>query len=327
MSAKRLQNFFRLAFGLSVLAWIAWQLELAKLLAIARAGEPRHFALGCGFLVVAMLGLQWTRLHLLIKSYQPGLAMSLKIFFVGALFNNFLPSNLGGDAMRLIYLQGLRAQSWATPFTLLLVYRLSSFVMLLLGGFVYIALEHARLVQLLRAQQLWVEPRGSTWLAAMGGGLGLLAIAFALRERLSARVKRRAAEFARACQAALQLLSRRDLCWLFVQTGLFHLCRMLSFYFLVRYGGQSIALWDLVFVISATAVMAVLPVTVAGLGVLEASITGLLVMYGVELSSAGAVAFVNRAVLLLTAAIGGIIYLRSGDAGPARAAKSTATSA
>jgi uncharacterized protein (TIRG00374 family) len=331
MSGKRLQSFLRLAFGLCVLAWIAWHLELSKLLAIARAGEPLHFALGCGFLIVAMLGLQWTRLHLLIKSYEPSLATSLKIFFVGALFNNFLPSNIGGDAMRLVYLQGLRAESWGTPLMLLLIYRLSSFVMLLLGGFAYIALEHARLLGLLRAHQLLIEPRSSILLAAAGGGLAAIAVAVALRERLSARVKRRVAEFVSACQAALRLLSRADLLWLFVQTGLFHLCRMLSFYFLVRYGAQSIALWDLVFVISATAVMAVLPVTVAGLGVLEASITGLLVMYGVELSSAGAVAFVNRAVLMLSAAIGGVIYLRSGEPGPARAAaaagKSTATSA
>jgi uncharacterized membrane protein YbhN (UPF0104 family) len=72
----------------------------------------------------------------------------------------------------------------------------------------------------------------------------------------------------------------------------------------------------------------VLPVTVAGLGVLEASITGLLVMYGVEVSSAAAVALVNRAVLMLSAAIGGIIYLRSADNRPTplEPTKSQATS-
>jgi uncharacterized membrane protein YbhN (UPF0104 family) len=329
MSGKRLQSLLRMAFGLSVLAWIAWHLELAKLIDVAHRGEPGDFALGCGFLILAMFGFQWSRLHLLIRSYAPGLATSLKIFFVGALFNNFLPSNIGGDAMRLIYLQGLRAESWATPFMLLLVYRLSSFALLLLGGFAYIAIEHARLLGLLRARHLLVELRSSTWLVAIGGGLALLALAFSQRHRLSARLIARAAAFARACRTAWQLLSRSDLCWLFVQTALFQLCRMLSFYFLVRYAGQAIALWDLVFVISATAVIAVLPVTVAGLGVLEASITGLLVMYGVELSCAGAVALVNRAVLLLMAAIGGAIYLRSSEprSVPKAAAKSTAPSA
>lgn len=329
MSGKRLQSLLRMAFGLGVLSWIAWHLEFAKLIEVAHRGEPVDFALGCGFLVLAMFGFQWSRLHLLIKSYAPSLSTSLKIFFVGALFNNLLPSNIGGDAMRLVYLQGLRAESWGTPFTLLLVYRLSSFALLLLGGFVYIAIEHTRLLSLLRAHQLLVELRSSTWLAAVGGGLALLLLALRQRHRLSAGLRTRAASFAGACRTAWQLLSRSDLCWLCVQTALFQLCRMLAFYFLVRYAGQAIALWDLVFVISATAVIAVLPVTVAGLGVLEASITALLVMYGVELSCAGAVALVNRAVLLLSAAIGGAIYLRSSDPRSAReaAAKSTATSA
>jgi uncharacterized protein (TIRG00374 family) len=317
MFGKRLQNLLKMAFGLCVLAWIAWHLELSKLVALARRGEPLHFALGVGFLLVAMLGLQWTRLHLLIKSYTPNLATSLKIFFVGALFNNFFPSNIGGDAVRLMYLKNLRSEGWGTPFTLLLVYRLSSFVLLVIGGLVYVVIEHRRLLALLQAHHLFVELHATTWLLAAAAVLALLVAAVALRRRLSARVQTRVAEFVRACRAAFTLLSRADAISLFVQTVLFHVCRMLSFYFLVRYMGQSVALWDLVFVISATAVIAVLPVTVAGLGVLEASITGLLVMYGVELSCAGAVAFVNRAVLMLSAAIGGIIYLRSADQRPA----------
>jgi len=320
MLGKRLQNLLKMTFGLCVLAWIAWHLELSKLLDLARRGEPLHFVLGVGFLVVAMLGLQWTRLHLLIKSYTPNLATSLKIFFVGALFNNFLPSNIGGDAVRLMYLKNLRGEGWGTPLTLLVMYRLSSFVLLVIGGLAYVSVERQRLIALLRANHLFVELRPTTWLLAAALSLALLAAAYMLRHRVSARVQGRVAESVRTVRAAFALLSRADAFSLLVQTALFHLCRVLSFYFLVRYMGQSVALWDLVFVISATAVIAVLPVTVAGLGVMEASITGLLVMYGVELSCAGAVAFVNRAVLLLSAAIGGVIYLRSGEPRPAQPA-------
>jgi uncharacterized protein (TIRG00374 family) len=328
MSGKRLQNLLKMLFGLGVLAWIGWHLELSKLLELARRGDPLHFALGVGFMIVAMIGLQWSRLHLLIKSYTPNLATSLKIFFVGALFNNFLPSNIGGDAVRLMYLKNLRKEGWGTPFTLLILYRLSSFVLLVIGGLVYVGVEHQRLVALLRAHHLFVELRATTWLLSACLILALIAAGFALRRRLSARLQGRMAESVRAVRAAFELLSRADAMSLLVQTVLFHACRMLSFYFLVRYMGQSVALWDLVLVISATAVISVLPVTVAGLGVMEASITGLLVMYGVELSSAGAVAFVNRAVLMLSAAIGGLIYLRSAEqrGAPPAVSKSSAPS-
>jgi glycosyltransferase 2 family protein len=327
MAGKRLPNLLKMLFGLGVLTWIGWHLEFAKLWRLARQGEPLDFALGAGFLVLAMIGLQWSRLHLLIKSFTPSLAISLRIFFVGALFNNFLPSNIGGDAVRLLYLKNLRADGWGTPFMLLLIYRLSSFLLLVLSGLLYLALERERLLELLQVEHLIVRLAPSTWFAIALASLLLLAAGFALRKRLSQRLGARFAEFARACKLAVSLLSRADLISLGVQTALFQLCRMLSFYFLVRYMGQQVALWDLTFVVSASALLAVAPVTVAGLGVMEASITGLLAMYGVDLSCAGAVALMNRAVLLLSAAIGGVLYLRSAEpAAAVPSGKSTVTS-
>jgi len=128
---------------------------------------------------------------------------------------------------------------------------------------------------------------------------------------MSARMRDRIVGFLRNCRAGLAQLSGGDAVQLVLQTALFHGCRLLSFYYLIQYLGQHVALWDLLFVISATAIIAVLPVTIAGLGVMEGSISLLLTMYGVTPSSAVAIALVNRAVLLLLAAIGGVIYLSS----------------
>ena len=50
--------------------------------------------------------------------------------------------------------------------TLLLVYRLSSFVLLVIGGLVYVVIEHGRLLALLRAHHLFVELHATTWLLA-----------------------------------------------------------------------------------------------------------------------------------------------------------------
>jgi uncharacterized membrane protein YbhN (UPF0104 family) len=65
--------------------------------------------------------------------------------------------------------------------------------------------------------------------------------------------------------------------------------------------------------------VSILPITIAGFGVIEASITGLLGLFGVELSCAAGVALVNRAVMLLAAAIGGIIYAARPSSAPERA--------
>jgi uncharacterized protein (TIRG00374 family) len=310
MSTPRLPNLLRIALGLTVLIWLAFRLELPRLLALARHGQLADLALGLGFLLVAMLGLQWSRLHVLIKHVAPDLATSLRIFFVGALFNNFFPSNIGGDAVRLYYLKSLRAESWGRPVMLLVLYRASSFALLVGAGLVYLACAHEHLLPLLAAQHLQIEFSAKVWLLTGFSLLAAAGVAIALRGRLSAPLRQRIADFVQGCGAALAGLSRADVISLALQTALFHCFRILSFYFLVRYMGQHVALSDLVFVLSATALVTVLPLSIAGLGVLEASLTGLLVMFGVEVSSAAAVALLNRAVLLLAAAIGGVIYLR-----------------
>jgi uncharacterized protein (TIRG00374 family) len=309
--SKRIKNLLKIAFGLGILAWIVSGIRLDELRALAQKGDPLNLALGVGSLLVAMLYFQWSRLHLLIKGYTDGVATSLKIFYVGALFNNVLPSNIGGDAIRLMYLKSLRADNWGTPFMLLLLYRVSGFTLLVLAGLIYVVFDHARLLQLLAAQHVFVSLDARSWLIAGALGLVGLGVAVWLLRRLSARMRDRILGFLRNCRAGLLQLSGGDAVQLVVQTALFHGCRLLSFYYLIEYLGQHVSLWDLLFVISATAIIAVLPVTIAGLGVMEGSISLLLTMYGVTPSSAVAIALVNRAVLLLLAAIGGVIYLSS----------------
>jgi uncharacterized protein (TIRG00374 family) len=310
---KALKNLLKVAFGLGLLAWTVSGIRLGELATLAREGDPKNLALGVGTLLIAMLYFQWSRLHLLIKGYTDGIATSLKIFYVGALFNNVLPSNIGGDAIRLMYLKSLRAENWGAPFMLLLLYRASGFALLVFGGLIYIAFDHERLIRLLEAQHVFVSLSTRTWLIAGAVALIGLAVAVFLIRRLSAQVRTRIFGFLRNCQGALAQLSRGDVVQLVIQTALFHGFRLLSFYYLILYLGQHVSLWDLVFVISATAIIAVLPVTIAGLGVMEGSISLLLAMYGVTPSSAVAIALVNRAVMLFLAAIGGVIYLTSKD--------------
>jgi len=325
MSRTQLQHAIRLVFGLGLLGCIVHQIEFSQLVALARAGKPLYLALGAGLLIVGMLGLQWTRLHVLIRSYTRSWKISLEIFYVGALFNNFLPSNLGGDAMRLMYLRNLGADNLGTPFALLLAYRASSFAVLLAGGLAYMLIEHARLLALLGVGGFTVSLDGNKPVYALAL-LGVVLVgAVWLGRYATARMQQRVVDFLRGCRAALTLLRPRVVASLMAQTLLFHVSRLLSFYFLVGYAGQHIVLWDLVFVLWISALANLLPVSVAGVGVVEATITGLLTLFGVDITCAGAVALVNRAVMLLAAAIGAVIYMRGAVAQPKLSALKPAT--
>jgi len=317
MARTQLQHLLRLAFGLGLLAWIAYQVELSELLALMQAGEPLHLWLGAGLLVLSMLGLQWTRLHVLISNYTRSWKASAEIFYVGALFNNVLPSNLGGDAMRMLYLRELsQGHNLGAPFMLMFAYRASSFMVLLLSGLMYMTVESDRLLQRLHRLQLHVGQVGLSRLAAhpVLALTVLVSSAFVLRAflpRIPTHIRSHVLSFCQGCCAAWRQLSLHVLASLMLQTVLFHVCRILSFYFLVSYAGQHIALWDLVFVLWIGALANLLPISVAGFGVVEATIVGLLTMFGVDMTCASAVALVNRAVMLLAAGIGGVIYLHN----------------
>jgi glycosyltransferase 2 family protein len=309
MKRKHLVGLAKAAFGIAMLAWIASGIELGALRALMSRGQPLHLVLGVGTLLIAMMYFQWSRLHLLIRGFSVSVATSLKIFYVGALFNNLLPSNIGGDAIRLVYLKNLKSDNWGTPFMLLLLYRVSGMFVLVLGGLVYIAIEHRRLRSLLAAQGLLVHVSETMLWVGLIALLSAAGVALLMLRKLSDRMRDQALGFLRNCRTGIAMLSPRDLVGLVTHTVLLHAFRMLSFYYLALYLGQYVSMWDLVFVVSATAVAAVLPITVAGLGIIEGSISGLLVMYGVDTSAGVAIALANRAVLLLLAAIGGVVYV------------------
>ena len=105
-----------------------------------------------------------------------------------------------------------------------------------------------------------------------------------------------------------QFLLRRAFLHKFVECFLRHLTRLLGFLYVVRYMGEDVGIGALIMVMAVTAVLALAPVTVGALGVMEGSITIMLGAYGVSAPAAVTVALMNRIVLLLAAAVGAVLY-------------------
>jgi uncharacterized membrane protein YbhN (UPF0104 family) len=288
--------------------------ELAQLL---RRGDTSQLALGVGLLFLANPIMQALRLHVLVARYTERLAVTLKIFFVSAFFNSMLPSNLGGDAIRLVYLRQLRAGNWGGPFALLLLHRASGMATLLLGAGAYAALQHERLAAVLRRGHIEtrvpVEAFALAALLMLLLGLAFLALSGQQRSRLTARLR----GFAANCAQALSQVGALVAVQLLVLTLAFHFTRMLAFYVIVHYAGESVGLWDLSIVLAVTALAGVIPITAGGLGLVEGAISMTLALYGVSEGAALAVAIANRLVLLVGAAAGGLVYLAVRAAPPA----------
>lgn len=315
MNRAALIRLLRPLFGIGLLVFLISQVDVASLWPLLQRGDPLLLACSLTSFVASLCAFQALRLHVLVAHYTGGLGRSMRLFFVGAFFNNLLPSNVGGDAVRLLYLSRMKDGTWTGPLALLLLHRLSGIGVMLAFFALYVLLEGPRLSTLIAESGISVQGPSSLWFVALlgvivGGVAGLLVLR---RTAFGQRVLARLFATAHTARSALAELSTRVLVELIVLTVLFHGARMVGFYFAVLFFGQSIALWDLVPVLTFTAVMAMVPITVGGLGLVEGSVGAGLGLFGVDPSVAVATALVNRLSMVLVALIGGVMYAADRD--------------
>lgn len=319
---RALGRWLRVAFGLGLLSVLIARVDPSEYRGFVERGDPAQLALGLGLLFLAFPVLQALRLHPLVGRYTGSLRATFSVFMVGAFFNTMLPSNVGGDAVRLLYLRRMQADNWGGPFAMLMLHRATGMGVLLAAAAVHGALEHRRLSRVLSGVELTLP--GTSLLLAALLGLGACAIAVRLIARSSHPLARKMRGFVGDCWRAITEVGVGPTMLLLALTAVFHLVRMLAFLLLVRYTGQSIGFWDLLPVLTATALAGVVPLTVGGLGLMEGAISVTLALFGVGEGAAVATALANRVVLLVSAALGGLIYVLSGGPGLRAAAASDA---
>jgi uncharacterized protein (TIRG00374 family) len=312
---KLLFTWARVLFGVGLLALLVSRVDPHEYLELIERSEPGELALGLGLLFLAFPVLQALRLHVLCARYTGSVRASFVVFMVGAFFNTMLPSNVGGDAVRLLYLKRMRAENWGGPFAMLMLHRATGMGVLLIAAGIQAALDWQRLALALASVALDRSgPRIAPSLLVLGAVvvLVLAAAVAALVLRYRTQVMTRVRRFASECWDATRELGWAAATSLIALTVLFHFVRMLAFYELVRCMGGTIGLLDLLPVLASTALAGVVPLTVGGLGLMEGAISVTMVLFGVPQSVAIASAVWNRVVLLASAAIGGVTYVVSG---------------
>jgi uncharacterized membrane protein YbhN (UPF0104 family) len=305
---KRALRSLKIAIGIGLLVWLLASVDLAEVTRVARQGDPWLLAFGLLLLLLSLPVFQAWRLHVLIDEYTLTWATTLHVFFVGAFFNNLLPSNVGGDAVRLVYLQRMRGGNWGAPLALLMLHRLSGIGVILVIAALYLLFAGDRAIADLSGLDVQGPSR-----ALIAGGVGLvvllglagLLVPGALRAKLVMLGGKLWADFVTGWRE----VGAPAMTWLTVLTVGFHATRLFGFLYVVRYRGQDVGIGELIIVMAVTAVLALVPITVGALGVMEGSITLMLGAYGVSEPAAVAVALANRLVLLLSALVGGVLYV------------------
>jgi glycosyltransferase 2 family protein len=227
----------------------------------------------------------------------------------GYFFNNFLPSAIGGDAYRVyrtLPSEGYRSRAVSAVF----LDRLSGFAALLTLGALAAALLFDRF------------PIARWYLLCFVGGaivgaLGLFAISRGGLKRLPRKVRQSKVfdalshnwgHIVRARSAWLPLIG-----W----SLLFQATSILLVYWLFIITGHPQPLEYCALMTAASGIAALLPLSIAGIGLMEGSLVAMAVLLGVEYDAAALVAIVRRLLMFALSVLCGLSYLVEGRPAPA----------
>ncbi len=105
MNRKQLLNFLKIAVSLGLLIYIFSTINLRAFLGVVRQADPWWLLAAFVMMMVGVVIRAW-RWKILLDAIGVivGLGELTAIYFIGFLFNNLLPSGLGGDAIRMLEL-------------------------------------------------------------------------------------------------------------------------------------------------------------------------------------------------------------------------------
>ena len=101
--------------SVALLAALFWKFGAGSVWGTLRSASPLWLAAGVGLVVLAMLVSAW-KWQILLASHglRVGLGRLFGTYLIGLFFNNFLPSNIGGDVVRVHDVTKLTGQGAAT---------------------------------------------------------------------------------------------------------------------------------------------------------------------------------------------------------------------
>lgn len=259
---------------------------------------------------VVMTLVSAVKLWVLVRTRSPRASLYgvIRAYYVGAFFNNFLPTSIGGDVMKAHEVRALGVPLGHAGASVvvergtgvMVVLALAAAVPLAWGGlFVTLGLEPVR----------WP-------LAAFGfGSLALLGIVYllwrwGLRAFLERRAGRRAARAIHSVVQSFFAFGDRPsaLAWAVVLSVVFYALTAVSIVLVAQAVEARVGAAEAVGIMPLVKVPEMMPVSVGALGVREGAMSYCVARLGAGPAKAAAVALILRLITWLNSAVGGFAY-------------------
>jgi uncharacterized membrane protein YbhN (UPF0104 family) len=298
------------AVSLGLLALLFSRVDVARLWSVARQAAPAWLAAALLLYFGMVLASAW-RWGVLLRAQHVTLPYRVltQSFLVATFFNNFLPSNIGGDVIRIADTAGA-AGSKTLATTVVLIDRGIGLLGLALMAATGASLMHRMAVGPVGPGMLWA-----------GFGLGAMIATPALlmpetvgrllqplrvfhQEWVDARIEKLTYALTRFKETPTALAA----CFAgaVVVQGLL----VLFYVAIARSMHMPIGFAELAVIVPVSFIVQMIPLSVNGFGVREATFGFYFTRLGLPLESAIAVSFVGAALIMLFSLSGGVAYLR-----------------
>ncbi len=304
----------KLSVSIILLVVLFSRIDVARLWATARVASVPWLLVALIVYVVSALAAVW-RWGLLLEAQHVHMSSPtlLGSFLVAAYFNNFLPSNIGGDVIR-IRDSARVAGSKTLATTVVLMDRVLGLMAL-----VFVAAVGATTVGRLHHTPAPIWPVW-LWTGFLAGAAAMTPAVFApagfgrlLRpltvfhpEWVGDRITKLTGALARFRDEPGALFG----CFggaLFVQTS------MVLFYFAVAYALRlDVTMWDLGVIVPISFIVQLVPVSINGFGVREATFSLYFSRIGLPIESAVVMSLVAQALLMMFSLSGAAVYVWRG---------------
>jgi uncharacterized membrane protein YbhN (UPF0104 family) len=301
----------KIAVSAALLAVLFSRIEVSRLWVTARQASPFWLAIALAIYFINTIASTW-RWHVLLdaQEIQVPLRRLFGSFLVALFFNNFLPSNVGGDVIR-ISDTAKPAGSKTLATTIVLIDRgvgLLGLVLVAALGATAAGSVHPAAIPIWPAW-LWAGfllaagASAPAVLAPDGFGRLLQPLTVFHPEWVGERINTVTSVLARFRERPGALAE----CFggaVFVQGSI------VVYYFAVAYALRlNVSFWDLAVIVPLSFVVQLLPISVNGFGVREATFSFYFTRIGQPIESALLVSLVAQALVMLFSLLGAIVYV------------------
>lgn len=292
------RTLLRVAVSVALIAWILRGTDLREVLTTFRTADVRYILFALCLIPLGYLSSvsRW-RLLLRAQGGDASFGFLMRSLMTGIFFNNFLPSTIGGDAIR-AWDTARSGVSRGTALTIIMVDRFVGLLALLLFA----------TVGLLGAGRLTERvPDLAFWVLGVGAVMVTVAVLLFLPSRLGKlRLPGKLAQVASALfafQGQGRALAGAFFWSLCLQTAV-----VVNAWVMARALHVDLGLAPFFLIVPLAVFLMMIPVSINGIGVRENLFVFFLAAFGVAESTGLAFAWLEYGLLLLQALAGGFVY-------------------